>query len=252
MDKCPKCGLPEETKGVHGNDPNYCHLQGGILCLRNQLAQANARIAELESDSNTDLINLVEILATRLGDDTLHDKLLEKLTEGHSTPVKCAADVVWDKWMEAMNRIGEDVIKITELEEQIANYDTFGQGGANFADSQLLDKLSKAEGRVAELEARVGELVEVLKTTRKDFDNVNACLQLNGAHPFTITPAEIDKALESAQLTVDAHKLRIVEEFCEAVERKAEDKILITGKLEGAHYNAMKELREDYRERAKR
>lgn len=138
----------------------------GKQCLQNQLAQKDARIAELESDSNTDLLNLVQILETRSGID-MHDKLLIALNEGHSTPAKCAAEVIWDAWMVALAKLGEYNIKIAELES-------------------------------------------------------------------------------------DAHKLGVVEEFVEAVERRAEDKMLITGKLEGAHYAAMKELRNEYRERAKK
>lgn len=42
------------------------------------------------------------------------------------------------------------------------------------------------------------------------------------------------------------NKKKIIEDFIEKVERKAEEKMLITGKLEGAHYAAMKEVAKDY------
>ena len=37
----------------------------------------------------------------------------------------------------------------------------------------------------------------------------------------------------------------IIKDFVKAVEAKAEEKMLMTGKLEGAHYAAMKELSEE-------
>lgn len=36
-----------------------------------------------------------------------------------------------------------------------------------------------------------------------------------------------------------------IRDFCEAVERRAEEKMLKTGKLEGAHYAAMNQLRDE-------
>lgn len=36
--------------------------------------------------------------------------------------------------------------------------------------------------------------------------------------------------------------ISIIEQFVEQVERRAENKMLLTGKLEGAHYAAMKEI----------
>ena len=43
----------------------------------------------------------------------------------------------------------------------------------------------------------------------------------------------------------EAAAAEIIKEFVEAVEAKAEEKMLMTGKLEGAHYAAMKELSEE-------
>jgi hypothetical protein len=37
----------------------------------------------------------------------------------------------------------------------------------------------------------------------------------------------------------------VIRDFVEAVERKAEEKMLKTGQLEGAHYAAMKQLRDE-------
>jgi hypothetical protein len=42
-----------------------------------------------------------------------------------------------------------------------------------------------------------------------------------------------------------------IDEFVEAVERMAEEKMLKTGKLEGAHYAAMKELQRSIKSRGK-
>ena len=43
----------------------------------------------------------------------------------------------------------------------------------------------------------------------------------------------------------------IINRFVQAVERQAEDKMLKTGKLEGAHYAAMKELQKAINEETK-
>jgi len=43
----------------------------------------------------------------------------------------------------------------------------------------------------------------------------------------------------------------IIDKFVEAVERRAEAHMLKTGKLEGAHYAAMKQLQREWREKAR-
>lgn len=42
--------------------------------------------------------------------------------------------------------------RVEKAEKEIANYMAFGEGGATFKESRLLDKLYKAEARIAELE----------------------------------------------------------------------------------------------------
>jgi hypothetical protein len=49
------------------------------------------------------------------------------------------------------------------------------------------------------------------------------------------------------EVTSPCVKAQIISGFVEQVERKAEEKMLRTGKLEGAHYAAMKELAAGYK-----
>lgn len=43
--------------------------------------------------------------------------------------------------------------------------------------------------------------------------------------------------------------IRILEEFVSKVEKRAEEKMILTGKLEGAHYAAMKEILRELKEK---
>ena len=65
-------------------------------------------------------------------------------------------------------------------------------------------------------------------------------------HPFEQSGLELRPNESSSDVV--ARKLRLHAEainlFCETVERMAEEKRLETNKLEGAHYSAMKQLRE--------
>jgi len=221
---CPKCG-----SGISYNGPmeGYVNWQCGSEtyhdeftvrtkeCLHRELTQANARIAELETDSNTDLINLVEILATRLGDDTLHDKLLAKFEEGHSTPAKCAADVIWDKCMEAINRIGEDVIKIAKLEARVAHSEEKCRRASNHCRSMA------KQNKLLRKSAQESNLVAINATTRK---------------------MELEARVR--ELESDAHKLGIVEEFMKRIEEIGYD--------QDTFINAFCQALEEYRERAKK
>jgi hypothetical protein len=45
-----------------------------------------------------------------------------------------------------------------------------------------------------------------------------------------------------------ADKVSIISGFVESVERRAEEKMLKTGKLEGAHYAAMRQIFEEYKQ----
>jgi len=66
------------------------------------------------------------------------------------------------------------------------------------------------------------------------------------------------RAVREWEETKEEQKLRwtevdydIVKEFVNKICLKAEHKMLATGKLEGAHYAAMREVLEEYKEKAK-
>lgn len=75
-----------------------------------------------------------------------------------------------------------------------------------------------------ELTALFDELTPLAHTTGRYAYPVKETNQIIRKHFENMIPAEI------------------IKEFVEQVERKAEEKMLKTGKLEGAHYAAMKEL----------
>lgn len=54
-----------------------------------------------------------------------------------------------------------------------------------------------------------------------------------------------DLLAEAAGLIESFDKRRIINEFIEKVEKLAEEKMLKTGKLEGSHYAAMKQLQQE-------
>jgi hypothetical protein len=63
---------------------------------------------------------------------------------------------------------------------------------------------------------------------------------------------ELTKALFSSSLPSDVKRAKreAVKEFVEEVERRAESNMLKTGKLEGAHYRAMKDVLEEMKTEA--
>lgn len=68
----------------------------------------------------------------------------------------------------------------------------------------------------------------------------SAFLEWLSESPYSTCTSDMQLALLDAWL--DA-----IPVFVEVVERKAEDKMLLTGKLEGAHYAAMKQIAEKWR-----
>lgn len=76
-------------------------------------------------------------------------------------------------------------------------------------------------------------------------------VRLANKHHETFTPMDVGKVwglyLAWKCLAKPARELRVVEAFCERVEQMAEAKMLATGKLEGAHYAAMRQVRDEMR-----
>jgi hypothetical protein len=62
-----------------------------------------------------------------------------------------------------VGRIVQLTSENNELQRQINNYLTFGQGGANFRESQLLDKLSVAEQERDQLKDAVVKMGSIIR-----------------------------------------------------------------------------------------
>lgn len=79
------------------------------------------------------------------------------------------------------------------------------------------------------------------ETPRTDSQEVIYGLDSDG-YQIPCVSIEFARDLERELYEAFVEKVAVVREFVEKVERKAEDKMLKTGKLEGAHYAAMKQL----------
>ena len=62
-----------------------------------------------------------------------------------------------ETFCKAETRIAAANARVAELEKEINNYLSFGQGGASFTDSQWLDKLAKVEQRAEQAEAQIAK-----------------------------------------------------------------------------------------------
>ena len=75
-----------------------------------------------------------------------------------------------EAWAFLVNSLAAANARVAELEAEINNYLSFGQGGASFSDSQWLDMLAKTEQRAEQAEAQNKRMREALEQLADEQD----------------------------------------------------------------------------------
>jgi hypothetical protein len=181
----------------------------------NERDQAKARIAELEAwkESALAVTPPMQEIAKELG-LTLGTPIHEQILPGIVALKARAAEL--ESELAGVARWVNENCKMTAADPQLPIIEKYIQ-------------------RFAALEAQVAALRQLVEYTA----NHPVMLAGVGYHGLREKCA---KALADTAATAARHDARVIAEFVEEVERAAEQKMLLTGKLEGAHYAAMKQL----------